>query len=55
MTLTKEKNNTRQRPLPNDERPFKGSNVHETATIRMPKNGIRSSYEGLCGTRMTGP
>ena len=31
MTLTKEKHNThKQRQLPNDERPFKGSNGHET-------------------------
>ncbi len=31
MTLTKEKNNThKQRKLPNDERPVKGSNWHET-------------------------
>ena len=31
MTLTKEKNNThKQRTLPNNERPFKGSNGHET-------------------------
>ncbi len=31
MTLTKEKNNThKQRTLPNDERLFGGSNVHET-------------------------
>ena len=30
MTLTKEKNNThKQRALPNDERPFTGSNGHE--------------------------
>ncbi len=31
MTLTKEKNNThKQRKLPNDECPLKGSNGHET-------------------------
>ena len=31
MTLTKEKSNThKQRKLPNDERPVKGSNGHET-------------------------
>ncbi len=31
MTLIKEKNNKhKQRTLPNDERPFKGSNGHET-------------------------
>ncbi len=31
MTLTKDKNNTlKQRTLPNDERLFRGSNVHET-------------------------
>ncbi len=31
MTLTKEKKNTHKQPtLPNDERPFKGSNGHET-------------------------
>ena len=31
MTLTKKKNYThKQRPLPNDERPFKDSNGHET-------------------------
>ena len=31
MTLTKEKNNThKQRTLPNNERLFRGSNVHET-------------------------
>ncbi len=31
MTLTKEKNNSdKQRTLPNDERPLKGSNGRET-------------------------
>ncbi len=31
MTLTMENNNThKQRTLPNDERPFRGSNVNET-------------------------
>ncbi len=31
MTLTKEKNNThKQRTLPNDERPVKGPNGHES-------------------------
>ncbi len=44
MTMTKEKNNThKRRTLPNDERLFRGSNVHETDE----KNGIRCPYAGL--------
>ncbi len=55
MTLTKGKNNThKQRTLPNDERPFKGSNRLETDI-----NGCRKMtfvpHIGLCGTRVTGP
>ena len=44
MTLTKEKNNThKQRTLPNDERPVKGSNGHETTNINiMPKMAFGS-------------
>ena len=56
MTLTKEKNNThKHRILPNDndERPFKGSNGMKS--ISTDNSGIRSSYVGLCGTRVTGP
>ncbi len=48
MTLTKEKSNThKQHKLPNDERPVKGSNEHETHFRQIStdvKNGIRSSY-----------
>ncbi len=56
ITLTKEKNNThKQRILPNDERPFKGSNGHKTDINGYQKNGIRSSYVGLCDTRVTWP
>ena len=50
----------KQRELPNDERPVKGSNGHERMMKRifegyqlMPKNGIRFSFGGLCGTRVT--
>ncbi len=56
ITLTKEKNNThKQRKLPNDERPVKESNEHETHFPKIStndkKNGIfRSSY--VCGARV---
>ncbi len=59
MTLTKEKGNThKQRKLPNDERPVKGSNGHETRFRQIStdaKNDIRSSYVSLCSARVTGP
>ncbi len=58
-TMTKKKSNThKQRNLPNDERPVKGSNEHETHFLQISmdaKNDIRSSYVGLCGTRVTRP
>ncbi len=43
MTLTKEKNNTnKQHTLPNDERLFIGSNVHETDI-----NGCQQKWHSL--------
>ena len=59
MPLTEEKNNMlKQRKLPNDECPSKGSNGHETHFRRIStdaKNGIRFSCDGLCGTCVTEP
>ena len=56
--MTKEKNKThKQRTFPNDalmnvhSKDKRAWNVYQ----RMPKDGIRFSYVGLCGTRVTGP
>ncbi len=64
MTLTKEKNNThKQRTLPNDERPFNGSNGHEMDINGCQKMAfVPHTYIGLnhglykrkCGTRAPG-
>ncbi len=53
ITLTKEKNNTyKQRTLwAFIQRIKRAWNGYQ----RKPKNGIRSSHVGLCGTRVTGP
>ena len=58
MTLTKRKNNThKQRTLPNDERPFKGSNGHETYFRRISTDVIEwhSFFTGLIPYLLTDP
>ncbi len=56
QVLTNETNIThKQRKLLNDGRLFKGSNEHENGYQWVPKNDIRFSCVGLCGTRLTGP
>ena len=52
MTLTKEKNNThKQRTWPNDERPFKESDVH----IKGRQEVSFVPYVGIIPHRLTGP
>ncbi len=55
-----EKYNTHKpRKLPNDERPVKGSNGHETYFRQISTDAkmtfVRHVYVGLCGARVTGP
>ena len=45
MTLTNEKNNKRkQHKLPNDERPLKGSNGHETHFRRIAMDAKKMAF-----------
>ena len=56
MTLTKEKRNShKQRKLPNDKRPVKGSNGRFRRISTDAKNGIRFLYVGLIRYIVTGP
>ncbi len=43
----------KQCTLPNDERLFRGSNVHETDINGCQKMAFVEHYAGLCGTGVT--